>query len=263
MDPTSYILSLMSDLTFDEKIRMVEQIVDEIYQEYLPLGSHLLPTEFKRFLVLWNRAVEKEMGSWDREAKREFKKRPEAQAYLEEYGQFCEKYATEVAAVLAYQRDATATATATATKLEPMREGDADADADAAGEEDDEPPPPPPPLPVAPPVAKPVAPPVAKPTPRQDITVAFAPYMEGSQKHEWKHYPHCRFLAGTHVFSAHFPTKEAAFSYALGRYTIVTHSNRKEDPYYFGFYRPGKSFAPHQTVCSRYYSTWHSSVSYT
>lgn len=97
--------------------------------------------------------------------------------------------------------------------------------------------------------------------------MAFAPYMEGSQivpqKHEWKHYPHCRFLAGTHVFSAHFPTKEAAFSYALGRYTIVTHSNRKEDPYYFGFYRPGKSFAPHQTVCSRYYSTWHSSVSYT
>ena len=256
MDPTGYILSLMSDLTFDEKIRMVEQIVDEIYQEYLPLGSHLLPTEFKRFLVQWNRAIEKEMGSWDSEAKREFKRRPGAEAYLQEYRLICEKYATEVAAVVAYQREAASASSdaAAVTEVEPISEDDTDTD--------DEPPPPPP---VAPPVATPVATPVAPL--RQDMTVAFAPYTEVSQiqtspKAYWKHYPHCRFLAGTHLFFAHFPTKEAAFSYALGRYTIVTHSNRKEDPYYFGFYRPGKSFAPHQTVCSRNYSTWHGSVAY-
>jgi hypothetical protein len=105
--------------------------------------------------------------------------------------------------------------------------------------------------------------------PKQQMAVTFAPYMpdasqimrETSWKHEWKHYPHCRFLAGTHVFFAHFPKKEAAFTYALGRYTIVTHSNKEGDPYYFGFYRPGKSFAPHQTTCSRNYSTWHSSIS--
>lgn len=93
------------------------------------------------------------------------------------------------------------------------------------------------------------------------MSVAFTPYMEVSQiihESSWKHYPHCRFLAGTHVFSAQFPNKEAAFNYALGRYTIITHSNREGDPYYFGFYMPGKSFAPHQTT-SRNYSTWYRS----
>ena len=247
MDPTGYILSLMSDLSFDEKIRMVEQIVDEIYQEYLPLGSHLLPTEFRRFLVLWNRTIEREMGSWDRDAKREFKKRPEAAAYLEEYRQFCEKYATEVAAVVAYQREMSegpdATPVATLTSISEDSESE-DTPPPPPYESEEEPPPPPPP------------PPAYQSPSTQCMSVAFAPYMEGSQIiKEWKHYPHCRFLAGTHVFSAHFPNKEAAFNYALGRYTIITHSNREGDPYYFGFYRPGKSLAPHH----RNYSTWYRS----
>lgn len=264
MDPTAYILTLMSDLTFDNKIRMVEAIVQEIYQEYLPLGSHLLPKEFQRFLVLWNRAVDQTIGSWDSEAKREFKKSPEGAAYQQEYREFCKKYATEVEAVLDYQL--------------------------SAGKEESVPPPPddesvesPDDESVAPPPPEEAAPALLNVTRYTGtMRVALAPYEDGRQifpnivkrspildaqpaatdlSKYWKHYPHCCYVIGPYAFSSHFLSHDAAFAFALGRYTIITHKTGST-LYYFGNYIEGRSFAPYQSIMANEYSTWHGSTSH-
>lgn len=262
MDPTTYILTLMSDLSFDDKIRMVEDIVKEIYKEYLPLGAHLLPLEFQRFLVLWNRAVEQAVGSWDIDAKKEFKKRPEGETYAQEYRELCKKYATEVEAVLDYQLS--------------MQEDESIAPPDTESlPPDDESVTPPPP---------------EEPRPAKltftrysdTMRVALAPYHDGRQIFPnivkksaildaqpapydlttyWKHYPHCCFVIGSSVFSAHFLSHQAAFAFALGRYTIITHKTGGT-LYYFGHYIDGRSFAPYQTKSASEYSTWHGSTSH-
>ena len=78
------------------------------YEEYLPLGADILPTQFKRFLVRWNKEIKKEMGSWgEKGVKAAFlAANPErAMAYEGEYHYMKETYAKDIEAVKAYQKE--------------------------------------------------------------------------------------------------------------------------------------------------------------
>lgn len=78
------------------------------YEEYLPLGAEILPTQFKRFLVRWNKEIKKEMGVWgEKGVKAAFlAANPErATIYNGEYAFMQANYAKDIQAVKAYQKD--------------------------------------------------------------------------------------------------------------------------------------------------------------
>jgi hypothetical protein len=73
--------------------------------DYLPLGAHLLPQEYRDFLASWHREMEDKIGYW-LGAKKEY-----ASKYPKEHSLYISKnmcleilYAVEVAAVKRYQR---------------------------------------------------------------------------------------------------------------------------------------------------------------
>jgi hypothetical protein len=79
----------------------------ELEDEFLPLGSHLLPGDFTWFLALWNAEITDACGDWRGANRREFKQRfPEKwAAFTEEKRKYLALYPARVEALKKYQRE--------------------------------------------------------------------------------------------------------------------------------------------------------------
>jgi len=90
---------------YDEEQRARYEL--EHRDEFLPLGSHLLPKDYEDFLYSWNKEIASREGEWLGSGRAAFKKNwPEDwAAYLAENRRFIKLYAAEVAKVKAYQAE--------------------------------------------------------------------------------------------------------------------------------------------------------------
>jgi len=80
---------------------------EEDEDDYLPVGAHLLPQEFQDFLCNWNKTIAGTMGDWLGEPRHLFDKiYPEvSQRWKDENRRLSKLYATELAALKAYQKE--------------------------------------------------------------------------------------------------------------------------------------------------------------
>jgi hypothetical protein len=90
---------------YDEEQRARYELEDR--DDFLPLGSHLLPKDYQDFLYSWNKEIASREGDWEGSERAAFKKNwPEDwAAYLAENRRFIRVYAAEVDQVKAYQAE--------------------------------------------------------------------------------------------------------------------------------------------------------------
>jgi len=95
----------MSDYEY-EYDPLNEAFAEDDDENYLPLGHHLLPQEYKDFIVKWHREVEEKVGSWTTRKKEYALKYPAENAvFQKEHSRLLVVYAAEVEALKQYQRD--------------------------------------------------------------------------------------------------------------------------------------------------------------
>ena len=83
-----------------------EAFAEDDDEDYLPVGSHLLPQEYKDFLVKWNREIGAKIGYWVTSKKEYAVKYPVEHAeFIAENKRLSTKYAAEVEAVKQYQKE--------------------------------------------------------------------------------------------------------------------------------------------------------------
>ena len=80
-------------------------LLEEKEDDFLPVGSHLLPNEFQEFLRGWNKTIAAATGDWLGEPRETYRQQnPEIwQHFRDELKRLSGIHATEVAAVKAYQ----------------------------------------------------------------------------------------------------------------------------------------------------------------
>lgn len=77
-------------------------------EDYLPVGSHLLPHDFRQLLICWNRDMFEKVGCWySKEMKEIYRKAyPTAwAAFRVEFLSFKKLYSDNIAALKAYQKE--------------------------------------------------------------------------------------------------------------------------------------------------------------
>jgi hypothetical protein len=76
-------------------------------EEYLPLGSHLLPQDYQYFLYSWNKMLTEVMGDWQGEPRAAYKKAYPLswKGYIVENKRFRNLYKAEVEQLIAYQAE--------------------------------------------------------------------------------------------------------------------------------------------------------------
>jgi hypothetical protein len=80
---------------------------EEDESDYLPVGAHLLPQEFREFLYRWNKTISDTTGGWLGEPRRLFEKTyPDFwRQVLDENKRLSKLYPKELAALKAYQKE--------------------------------------------------------------------------------------------------------------------------------------------------------------
>lgn len=82
-----------------------ELCTDYDKEEYLPLGSHLLPQDYQDFLYSWNKMIAEVMGDWQGGPRAAYRKAfPLAwKEYIAENKRFRTLYSAQVEQLVAYQ----------------------------------------------------------------------------------------------------------------------------------------------------------------
>jgi hypothetical protein len=95
----------MSDYEYEHD-PLNEAFTEDDDENYLPLGHHLLPQEYKDFIVKWHREVEEKVGNWTTHKKEYALKYPVENAiFQKENNRLLVVYAAEVEALKQYQKD--------------------------------------------------------------------------------------------------------------------------------------------------------------
>ena len=114
VDPTPSPSSSIPEPNLDDMVLPRHSLLEEAYPDqeedeeednFLPVGSHLLPDEFQSFLRGWNQTIAASTGGWLGEPRETYKlQNPEIWAqFSAELKRLTRLYATEVAAVKTYQ----------------------------------------------------------------------------------------------------------------------------------------------------------------
>jgi len=79
---------------------------DDGDEYYLPLGAHLLPSDFREFLIRWNRDIYEKVGCWYSKDRKKIYKKTHANrwnAFMNEFNTFRLLYRDEIEALKVYQ----------------------------------------------------------------------------------------------------------------------------------------------------------------
>jgi hypothetical protein len=90
---------------FDRNNSSVNSVVPE--EDYLPVGAHLLPQEFRDFLYKCNKTIAEAVGDWVGEARSAFRENCPMiwKEWMVEKKRLVTLYAVQLAALKEYQRE--------------------------------------------------------------------------------------------------------------------------------------------------------------